>query len=170
MSTAYIALGSNLDNPEQQLRLAVGHITRLERSRILRISGVFRSCAVGPPGQPDYLNAVLALDTTLAPLALLEALQRIESRQGRVRTEHWGPRTLDLDMLLYDDLQLDHSRLTLPHPAMRQRDFVLYPLAQACDGKLVLPDGTELDTLLANCPAGDLTETGLDLKSEAACQ
>jgi 2-amino-4-hydroxy-6-hydroxymethyldihydropteridine diphosphokinase len=170
MSTAYIALGSNLENPARQLQTAVYSIQQLSLSKIIRISSVFQSAAVGPGNQADYLNAVLALQTELSPLQLLDALQGIESRQGRVRTERWGPRPLDLDILLYDKLQMDSARLTLPHASMHQRNFVIYPLAQACAGKLVLPDGTELDTLMANCPAADLVETGLKLESEATCR
>ncbi len=169
MSRAYIALGSNLGDPAAQLRRAVAAIQALPSSEVEALSRVYRSAAVGPGDQPDYLNAVVRLDTGLEPRDLLLALQQIENDQGRQRQERWGARTLDLDLLLYDDLRIDTAALTLPHPAMAQRHFVLYPLRDVAPGNLLLPDGTVLDTLVAQCPIGDLKETGLDLKSEAAC-
>ena len=169
MITAYIALGSNLRCPEEQLRRAVRAIGRLVDSRILQISPVYRSAAVGPGEQPDYLNAVLALETKLPPRELLLALQGIENIQGRVRGERWGPRTLDLDILLYNERIINTRELTVPHRAMADRNFVLHPLADLVGREMVLPGGIDLDTLVANCPGGELTKTGLDLNSEAAC-
>lgn len=170
MSSAYIALGSNLAQPAQQLRRAAAAIAELPGCRIQAISPVFRSAAVGPGQQPDYLNAVLALATELAPLDLLEALQGIERAQGRERLERWGPRTLDLDILLYDQLQQTTERLTLPHPRLGERNFVLYPLLAIAGPNLVLPDGTELGTLVARCPRGTMTETDLSLAGQAVGQ
>ncbi len=169
MITAYIALGSNLQCPEEQLRRAVRAIRQLGKSRILQVSPVYRSAAVGPGEQPDYLNAVLALETALPPRQLLLALQGIEHTQGRVRGERWGPRTLDLDILLYNEHIINTPELTVPHRAMAERNFVLYPLFDLVGREMVLPGGTDLDTLVANCPGGALTETGLDLNSEATC-
>ena len=169
MSTAYIALGSNLSDPLRQLQAAIGQISRLPRSHIEALSRVYQSPAVGPGEQPDYLNAALRLDTALEPQVLLGALQDIERAQGRIRGERWGPRTLDLDILLFDDLQIDTVTLTIPHPAMARRNFVLFPLRDVAPGNLVLPGGTDLDTLLAHCPGEQLTDTGLDLNSEATC-
>lgn len=170
MSTAFIALGSNLSDPPRQLRNALRAIRQLPDSQVVALSRVYRSAAVGPGLQPDYLNAVLRLDTSLQPLALLAALQVIEQAQGRERGERWGPRTLDLDILLYDDRLIDTTTLNIPHPAMRERDFVLYPLREVAGGKWLLPDGTDLDTLVALCPRGDLQEVGLDLEGEAAAR
>jgi 2-amino-4-hydroxy-6-hydroxymethyldihydropteridine diphosphokinase len=170
MITAYIALGSNQQCPEEQLRRAVKAIGQLGGSRILQVSPVYRSAAVGPGEQPDYLNAVVALETGLSPGKLLQALQDIEHAQGRVRTERWGPRTLDLDILLYSDHIIATPELTIPHRAIAERNFVLYPLIDLAGREMVLPGGTDLDTLVANCPGGELTEAGLDLNSEAACQ
>jgi 2-amino-4-hydroxy-6-hydroxymethyldihydropteridine diphosphokinase len=170
VSVSFIALGSNLSDPEQQLRAAVRAVARLPDSRVTAVSNTYRSAAVGPGEQPDYLNAVLRIETRLEPRQLLTALQTIEADRGRVRGDRWGPRTLDLDILLYDDLELESALLTLPHPAMKTRNFVLYPLRDIVGSNLLLPDGTDLDTLLANCSRGELADAGVDLSSEATCQ
>lgn len=159
MTRAWIALGSNLQQPLKQLQEATRAIAALPDSSISACSGIFRSAAVGPGQQPDYLNAVLALDTTLAPLQLLDALQGIENQQGRVRRQRWGARTLDLDILLYGGDTLESPRLTLPHPRMAERDFVLYPLLEIGGPNLMLPGGVELGTLVAACPRGQLQRT-----------
>ena len=135
---------------------------------LLRVSSVYRSAAVGPGGQADYLNAVLQLDTRLRPAELLAGLQAIEQAQGRVRTIRWGARTLDLDILLYGDRQIATDSLTIPHPELHRRNFVLYPLAEITGPHLVLPDGTELATLIALCPQGDLARTRLRLTPPAS--
>ena len=163
MITAYIALGSNLQNPEHQLRTAVTALAALRDSRLQQVSSVYRSAAIGPGQQPDYLNAVARLSTALAPEALLDALQQQEQAQGRTRSVRWEARTLDLDILLYGDAIIATERLTIPHPALGQRNFALYPLQQVCPANFVLPDGTDLDTLVRDCPAGKLTSTGLQL-------
>jgi 2-amino-4-hydroxy-6-hydroxymethyldihydropteridine diphosphokinase len=163
MSTAFIALGSNLDNPAGQLQLAVTEIRALEESSVISVSPVYSSTAVGPGEQPDYLNAVLSLHTRLTPESLLDHLQALENRHGRVRTERWGGRPLDLDILLYDDLKISTERLEVPHPAMNERHFVLYPLADIAGPKMVLPSGAVLGTLLAQCPRNDLVLTEVTL-------
>lgn len=163
MIRCYIGLGSNLQQPGDQLRRAVAAIGRLSRCRLGPVSPCYRSAAVGPGEQPDYLNAVLQLDSELSPEALLDALQAIEKAQGRVREEHWGPRTLDLDILLYGDRAISTERLQVPHPRMTGRNFVLYPLLDIAGPNLMLPDGRELGTLVAACPMGELVQTGLDL-------
>jgi 2-amino-4-hydroxy-6-hydroxymethyldihydropteridine diphosphokinase len=168
MITAYVGLGSNLQQPLTQLRTALSAIEQLPASRVVRVSSVYRSAAIGPGEQPDYLNAVLRLDTALEPHAVLEALQDIELAQGRQRKVRWGPRSIDLDVLLYGNSSLATRTLTVPHPAMRQRNFVLYPLAEISGLKLLLPDGTDLGTLIASCPRGDLLRTGLRLKHQDA--
>ena len=160
MTVSYIALGSNLQHPEQQLNLAAMSLDRLPNSRIERLSSIYRSDPVGPGEQADYLNAVICLATTLSPTELLTSLQRIEQDQGRERGERWGPRTLDLDLLLYGDLDIATEKLTIPHPRMHERDFVLYPLHEISDTRMTLPDGRDLDTLLQQCPRGRLVETG----------
>tara|TARA_R110000823_G_scaffold307678_3_gene430925 strand:+ start:4412 stop:4912 length:501 start_codon:yes stop_codon:yes gene_type:complete len=165
MTCAYIALGSNLGEPLQQLRRATSAIAELPESELARVSSVYRSAPVGPPGQPDYLNAVLCLKTQLDPHALLDALQLIELRQGRERLEHWGPRTLDLDLLLYGTTIISDERLTLPHPRMHERDFVLLPLQEISDAGMTLPDGSDLQVLVRNCPANNLNRIDCTLNT-----
>jgi len=113
-------------------------------------SPLYRTAPVGPQDQPDFINAVAALDTALAPLDLLDALQAVEQVAGRERLRHWGERTLDLDLLLYGDAQIRHPRLTVPHPHMTERAFVLVPLA-ALAPDLQLPDGRAVTELLRQC-------------------
>lgn len=130
MPLAYIALGANLDDPLAQLRAALDALAALPGSRLLRTSSYYRTAPVGAPGQPDYVNAVAALETALAPEALLAALLAIEHDFGRQRAYHNAPRTLDLDLLLYDDLVIDRPHLQIPHPRLHLRAFVLVPLAE----------------------------------------
>ena len=165
MTPAYIALGSNLDQPENQLQLAVTALAALPGTRLERASSVYRSTAVGPGPQPDYLNAVALLETDLPPETLLDALQAIERAQGRERGVRWGPRTLDLDLLLYGELEIHSTDLTVPHPRMHLRDFVLYPLREISNTNLVLPGGTDIDTLLAQLPRDGLAKTPHRLRS-----
>lgn len=144
---AYIGLGSNLDAPIAQVRKALAALAQLPRSRLVAVSPLYRTPPLGPADQPDYINAVAALDTELEPLALLDELQQIENWQGRVRGPlRWGPRTLDLDLLLYGDSVIASERLTVPHPGLRERPFVIFPL-QAIAPELRLPDGTPLASL-----------------------
>lgn len=157
---AYIGLGSNLSDPEGQLQQAIEALRELPDSRLTAVSPFYRSQPMGPADQPDYVNAVAMLDTNLEPLVLLDALQAIEQRQGRVRSgERWGPRTLDLDLLLYGAQVIDHPRLTVPHPGIAVRIFVLRPLADLAP-ELVLPDGKALADLLAACPDEEIALLG----------
>ncbi|HEY8386192.1 MAG TPA: 2-amino-4-hydroxy-6-hydroxymethyldihydropteridine diphosphokinase, partial [Porticoccaceae bacterium] len=128
-TTTFIAIGSNLDNPRRQVADAVAALSGLQGSRLVALSPWYRSAAIGPGSQPDYLNGVARLTTRLSPRHLLAALQAIEHAQGRQRTEHWGPRTLDLDILLYGNEIIAEPDLIVPHPRLTQRNFVLYPLA-----------------------------------------
>ena len=130
MNTAYIALGANLGDPAATVRAAFAALAELPDSRLLRSSSLYRTAPVGLTEQPEFINAAAALVTSLAPEALLDALFEIEARFGRQRAERNGPRTLDLDLLLYADLELDLPRLTLPHPRLHLRAFVLQPLAE----------------------------------------
>lgn len=149
---AYIGIGSNLDDPEAQVRRAVDALADTTGIERVRHSPWYRTEPLGQPGQGDYINGVAELETRLEPEALLHALQAIEQRQSRVRLERWGPRTLDLDILLYGDRHIDTPTLTIPHREMAQRSFVLRPLADLAPD-LVLPDGRSLRHLLANCPS-----------------
>ena len=130
MNTAFIALGANLGDPAATVRAAFAALAELPQSRLVRSSSLYRTTPVGITEQPEFINAAAALETTLAPEALLDALFDIETRFGRQRAERNGPRTLDLDLLLYADLELDLPRLTLPHPRLHLRAFVLQPLAE----------------------------------------
>ena len=121
---AFLALGSNLGDREAFIRDAVAAMPD-----VVALSPVYETEPVGPPGQGPYLNAVVELDTELSPRELLELCRRLETAAGRVRTEHWGPRTLDVDVLLVGDLTVDEPDLVVPHPRMWERDFVLRPLA-----------------------------------------
>ncbi len=129
MNRVWIGLGSNLDDPAGQVRAGLNALAGLPDSRPGPVSELFRSAPVGMTDQPDFCNAVAGLDTDLEPLLLLEALQAIERAAGRCRTRRWGPRTLDLDVLLYGDRRIDLPTLTVPHPRLAERAFVLVPLA-----------------------------------------
>lgn len=160
MITAYLGIGSNLDNPLAQVRLALKSLAAVPDTRLLGQSSLYRSAPLGPLDQPHYINAVASIETALDPLALLDALQAIELAQGRVRTgERWGPRTLDLDILMYGDEIISTERLTVPHPGLQQRNFVLYPLQELAP-QLVLPGLGGLDVLLAACSADGLERIG----------
>ncbi len=143
---AYIGLGSNLDSPLRQVKQAIAELAQLSRSRLCAVSRLYRSRPMGPADQPDYINAVAAVDTRLEPLELLDALQAIEQVHRRVRKDHWGPRTLDLDLLLYGECVIEEPRLIVPHYGMQERSFVLRPLQDIAPA-LVLPDGTALQRL-----------------------
>ncbi|MBI1397741.1 MAG: 2-amino-4-hydroxy-6-hydroxymethyldihydropteridine diphosphokinase [Betaproteobacteria bacterium] len=135
---AYVGLGSNIESPGAQLGRALEALAALPHTRILARSSFYRTAPVGFGDQPDFVNAVVLVDTSLSAHALLAALLAIERAQGRVRGMPNGPRTLDLDILLYDDLVLRDSELTLPHPRMHERAFVLVPLAELAPD-LVVP-------------------------------
>ncbi len=150
MTLCFIALGSNLDQPLLQIQRALEALEILPHCQQLSCSRWYQSKAIGPGEQADYINAVVQLETTLTPPALLQALQHIEHQQQRVRTQRWGPRTLDLDLLLYGQEVINHSSLTVPHPRLFQRNFVLYPLFDLCPD-LHFPDGTSLRSRLDYC-------------------
>lgn len=155
MVRCYIGLGSNLEEPRQQVSQALEELAQLPDSHLLDASHLYRSDPVGPPGQPDYINAVACLETGLEAHVLLDQLQGIEQAHDRVRKIHWGPRTLDLDLLLYGDETISTERLTVPHAFMTERNFVLWPLAEIAP-ELTLPDGRKLEQLLSLCPVGTL--------------
>lgn len=147
--TAYIGIGSNLAEPQKQVRHAITALRSVPASTLLAVSPWYGSHPVGgPAGQPDYVNGVACLQTRLAPHHLLDALQAIEQQQSRERHTRWGARTLDLDLLLYGDQSLHDERLTVPHPRMTERAFVLAPLADIAP-RLVLPNGCSVASSLA---------------------
>lgn len=161
--TAYIGLGSNLEHPPQQIRNALQALAELPETRVVKDSGLFLSKpmvpAAGQITQPDYYNAVARIETKLGPYELLDLLQQIEHAQQRKRTQHWGPRTIDLDILMYDNVQMNDERLTLPHAGIQQREFVLYPLSKI-DATLEIPGRGMLDELLNKCPENGLRYLG----------
>ena len=130
MTVSYIALGSNLNNPAQQLEIALQHISQIPHTRILKKSSVHETPPLGPPNQPNFMNQVISVETQLTAHELLFALQDIENKMGRVRKEHWGPRIIDCDILLFGDEIVNTPDLIIPHPEMMNRDFVLKPLAE----------------------------------------
>lgn len=158
---AFIGIGSNLDAPIEQVGRAIDELGRMAASRLVARSSLYASPPMGPSEQPDYINAVARLRTTLEPLALLDELLAIEGAHGRVRgTEHWGPRTLDLDLLLYGNWRIDSERLSIPHPGLHEREFVLYPL-QELVGDIDIPGRGRLRTLVSRCPRGELARLEL---------
>ncbi|HFU2859598.1 TPA: 2-amino-4-hydroxy-6-hydroxymethyldihydropteridine diphosphokinase [Enterobacter cloacae] len=153
MTLAYIAIGSNLASPLEQVNAAVQALGEIPQSRIVAISSFYRTSPLGPQDQPDYLNAAVVLDTALDAETLLDNTQRIELQQGRVRkAERWGPRTLDLDIMLFGNEVINTSRLTVPHYDMKNRGFMLWPLFEVAPD-LTFPDGIPLREILDNLHA-----------------
>ncbi|MEE9343228.1 MAG: 2-amino-4-hydroxy-6-hydroxymethyldihydropteridine diphosphokinase [Gammaproteobacteria bacterium] len=134
----YIGLGSNIENPVRQLSVAFLELNELSETCLVAHSSLYQSAPMGPQDQPDYINAVAQLKTALIPTDLLDCLQYIEREHKRVRSRHWGERTLDLDILLYGDEKINSDRLTVPHPGMTKRNFVLYPLSEL-DSTITIP-------------------------------
>lgn len=151
MNSAYIGLGSNLESPITQLRSAVAAIQAHPQIHSVESSCAYNTTPVGPQDQPDYTNAALKISTSLSAIELLDALQAIENAHGRVRTLRWGARTLDLDILLFNDEIIDHPRLTVPHREMLNRNFVLIPLADITP-TLIFPSGLTLSQAIEQCP------------------
>ncbi|MEI7795539.1 MAG: 2-amino-4-hydroxy-6-hydroxymethyldihydropteridine diphosphokinase [Methylococcaceae bacterium] len=154
---AYLGLGSNLDTPIEQLRAARTAICAVIGIEEITFSSLYRSPSMGSKNQPDYVNAVMAIQTDLPPLVLLAALQTIENEHGRVRLERWGARTLDIDILLFGDEVLNSPDLVVPHYGMAERAFVLYPLAEIAPD-LAIPNHGKLAELVARCPLNDLVQ------------
>ncbi|MEQ8232075.1 MAG: 2-amino-4-hydroxy-6-hydroxymethyldihydropteridine diphosphokinase [Gammaproteobacteria bacterium] len=150
---AYIGLGSNLDDPAAQVRHALRALDDLPGTRRVAASRLYRNPPMGPQDQPDYVNAVAALDTSLAAEALLSELQGLERAQGRVRGgQRWGPRRIDLDLLVYDTARIDRPGLAVPHPGIAERAFVLVPLAEIAPA-LDIPGHGPIVDLLARVDA-----------------
>ncbi|QOV78253.1 2-amino-4-hydroxy-6-hydroxymethyldihydropteridine diphosphokinase [Enterobacter asburiae] len=153
MTLAYIAIGSNLASPLEQVNAALQALGEIPQSRIVAVSSFYRTPPLGPQDQPDYLNAAVVLETALDAETLLDNTQRIELQQGRVRKEErWGPRTLDLDIMLFGHETINTERLTVPHYDMKNRGFMLWPLFEVAPD-LIFPDGIPLRTILDNLNA-----------------
>jgi 2-amino-4-hydroxy-6-hydroxymethyldihydropteridine diphosphokinase len=155
----YIGLGSNLDNPEQQIASALLNLNEIKGCRLIKDSGLFKSPPMGPQDQPDYLNAVALIETTLNAEILLDQLQLIENNHGRIRSRYWGERTLDLDILLYGNDMISTERLTVPHIGLTQREFVLYPL-QKISPELNVPGKGNIMDLIEACPVSGIEYLG----------
>jgi len=150
MTLAYVGLGANIGEPRAQLRTALDELNGLPETRMTASSSLYRSAPLGYTDQPEFLNAVAQIDTGLAPETLLERLQEIEQRHGRERPFAGAPRTLDLDLLLYGDRTIASARLTVPHPRMHERAFVLKPLAEIAP-EAAIPGRGKAGDLLAGC-------------------
>ena len=152
--TAAIGLGSNLQSPIDQVKSALRELNGLPQSTLLLASSLYRSAPMVAEGddavQPDYINAVALIETSLTPYELLQQLQQLEQSHRRVRERHWGPRTLDLDLLLYGDECINSRELVVPHPGLTERNFVLIPLFEIAPD-LHLPDNRALVDLVASC-------------------
>jgi 2-amino-4-hydroxy-6-hydroxymethyldihydropteridine diphosphokinase len=159
MNTAYIALGANLGNPLSQLNQAIALLNTTPHISVITAASIYQSTAIGPGEQPDYLNSVVHITTMLSPDDLLAALHTIETNLGRVRTVSWGARTLDLDLLLYDQFTSTTLELTVPHPRMCERNFVIYPLLEITTA-LILPNGLSVETI-----AQKLVNVGIQRKN-----
>ncbi|MBD2872632.1 2-amino-4-hydroxy-6-hydroxymethyldihydropteridine diphosphokinase [Paenibacillus arenilitoris] len=140
---AYVALGSNMGDRERLLRKAIALIDAHPAIEVGRISGIYETDPVGYTEQPPFLNMALAVTTSLEPIGLLRQLLAIEQQLGRVREIRWGPRTIDLDLLLYHNVRMDQEELTLPHPRMMERSFVLVPLNDVLDAAHPLRERVE---------------------------
>ena len=148
MARAYVGLGANLGDRERTLRIAVERLDDVDGIRVHAVSSLTETEPVGVVEQPHFLNGVVALDTELPPRALLEAMLEVERELGRVRDgERWGPRTVDLDLLVYGDLVIDEPGLRVPHPRLQERRFALEPLAQLAPD-LVIPGLGSVSALL----------------------
>jgi 2-amino-4-hydroxy-6-hydroxymethyldihydropteridine diphosphokinase len=157
----YVGVGSNLGDRWGRLALAARELRGSKRVQLVAASRVYDAAPIGPP-QPRYLNAALELDTSLPAVELLDVLQRVEETGGRVRgPERWGPRTLDLDLLLYGDEVVRAPRLVVPHPGLAVRRFVLAPLAELCPDRVVPGTGRTVGQLLSLVPPEDVRAAGL---------
>lgn len=164
MTIVYIGLGSNLSNnmgsntqtPLEHVTTAMQSLAEIPSTRMISTSSLYKSKPVGPQDQDDYINAVAQIETKLDPFGILDAIQVIENEHGRVRTERWGPRTLDLDILMYGDEVINNDRLTIPHSEMENRSFVLVPLIE------IAPDCSIPTKGLVNELLSKLDQEGLE--------
>ena len=163
-STVYIGLGSNIEQPYLQIKNAISALNNLPDTEVLADSGYYKSKPMGPEDQPDYVNAVVELETALDATELLRKCQLIEQKQGRVKKRHWGERSIDLDILLYTDKQLQTDDLTLPHPGICQRDFVYMPLLKL-NPEIEIPGKGMLNAIVEST-----VESLTDVTTDFSCQ
>ena len=147
MTIVYIGLGSNMESPKQQIKSAIKSIEGIAAIQVLSVSSLYKSKPIGPQNQDDYINAVAKIGTDLKPHELLECMQGIENGQGRIRKKRWGPRTLDLDILMFGDEIIKDDKLTIPHSDIENRSFVLAPLAEIDFNCLIPGKGMARDLL-----------------------
>ncbi|MDP4093017.1 MAG: 2-amino-4-hydroxy-6-hydroxymethyldihydropteridine diphosphokinase [Bacillota bacterium] len=145
----YLGLGSNIGDKEKNLKTAIDYISQIKDTTLKSISPIYKTKPVGYTAQDDFLNAAVLIETGLEPLEVLSNTRQIENRMGRIREIHWGPRIIDIDILLYDELQINHPELTVPHPLMFQRAFVLRPLKDIYTSVRIL--GFDIDELILKC-------------------
>jgi 2-amino-4-hydroxy-6-hydroxymethyldihydropteridine diphosphokinase len=157
--TAYIGIGSNLGDPVQQVLTAKQALQQLPETDLIHFSSLYASTPMGPQDQPDYVNAVAALSTPWSAIQLLKQLQGVEQHHGRIRKQHWGARTLDLDILLYADQQISTTDLIIPHAGITERAFVLYPLFEIAP-ELEIPGHGTLSGLVNACSANGIRKLG----------
>lgn len=162
MATVYLGLGSNISGPVQQIKRALKSLSLVPDVCIHAQSSLYLNPPMGPAQQPDYVNAVVCIKTGHSPIQLLDKIQALEAQQGRKRGLRWGPRSLDLDILLYDELLIESERLKIPHPGLCERNFVLYPLLEIAP-KLTIPGRGHISDLVKNCEFGDLRKLWFDL-------
>jgi len=157
MKKVFIGLGSNLDDPLSQLKKAIEYLKQHEMLNVINISSFYSSPPMGPQDQPDFINAVVEIATSLSAEQLLDELQKIEHQQGRERKQHWGARTLDLDILLYGSEVINTERLIVPHRGISERSFVLYPLNDLVEKNFRIPGLGKISELLVACPMIEIT-------------
>ena len=156
MATVLIGLGANILNPTLQLARALSALDQQTDIAVWAVSRVYRSAPLGPLDQPDFFNAAVKIETSLPPEALLSTIKMIELQQGRVASRRWGERCIDLDILLYDALELETDTLHIPHPGICERAFVLDPLIDLLGGEFKMPSGAEIGKLRDLCPDSDI--------------
>lgn len=162
VNNIFIGLGSNLSDPIQQVLMAMEALQAIPEIAVVQKSSLYASPPMGPQDQPDYINAVVELSSDLSAHALLDCLQAIEQQQGRVRLRHWGERTLDLDILVFGEHEINDERLVIPHPGIIERAFVLYPLAEIAPD-LIVPQFGNIVSLVQDCSRSGLNKINLDL-------
>jgi 2-amino-4-hydroxy-6-hydroxymethyldihydropteridine diphosphokinase len=153
MIEAYLGLGANLDNPKQQLISAIDQLSQQADLTLKKVSRFYTSLPMGPADQPDYINAVVLVETALTPNALLALCHRIETEHHRQRLRHWGERTLDIDILCFGNQIISTEHLKIPHIGMAERDFVLLPFADIAPDFIVPTLNRSINDLLKNCPS-----------------
>ena len=158
-STVFLGLGSNLDDPDWQVQTAMREIDEIPDAGLVKVSSLYQTTPVGIIDQPPFINAVVQVETTLSPHDLLKQLRAIEAQHGRVRNEKNGPRTLDLDILIFNEWRIDDATLTTPHPRMHERPFVLVPLVEIAP-EVFIPGKGYAKEFLAKLDAGGVHHLG----------